>query len=90
MPFLRNSHLDLTTVRIETPRCVIVPFSLDGRVDIHELAKEFCKANKNLWVSEFLPNYEEEMVFITGAIEQIERRELFENFILEKETGKLI
>ena len=90
MHFLLNPHLDLTTSRIETARCVIVPFSLDGRVDIHELAEEFCLANKDLWVSEFLPNYEEEMVFVTGAIEQIERRELFENFILEKETGKLI
>ena len=90
MSFLSSPHLDLTTSRIETARCVIVPFSLDGRVDIHELTDEFCRANKDLWVSEFLPNYDEERAFVTGVIEQIERRELFENFILEKETGKLI
>jgi hypothetical protein len=50
MSFLRNIHLDLTTSRIETDRCVLVPYSLDGRVDIRELQEEFCLANKNLWV----------------------------------------
>ena len=33
MSFLRNPHLDLTTSRIETDRCVLVPFSTDGRED---------------------------------------------------------
>ena len=50
MTFLLNPHLDLTTSRIETLRCVLVPFSTDGRVDIHELQREFAKANKNLYV----------------------------------------
>ena len=90
MPFLRNPHLDLTTSRIETARCVIVPFSTDGRVDIRELGEEFCKANKNLYVSPFLPNYEEEMEFVTKMIELIVQREVFENVIIEKDTNKLI
>jgi hypothetical protein len=65
MSFLRNPHLDLTTSRIETDKCVLVPFSLDGRVDIRELQEEFCLANKDLWVSPFLPSYEEEIVWLT-------------------------
>lgn len=90
MTFLKNPHLDLTTQIIETPRCLIVPFSLDGRVDIHELAIEFCKANKDLYVSPFLPNYEQEIEFIKMNEEAIENGEVFENFILHKDTGGLI
>ena len=73
MPFLRNPHLDLTTSRIETSRCVIVPFSTDGRVDIRELQEEFCLANKNLWIAPVLPNYKEEMEFVTDIIDLISR-----------------
>ncbi len=40
MSFLSNPHLDLTISHIETARCVLVPFSLDGRVDIHELQEK--------------------------------------------------
>jgi hypothetical protein len=64
MSFLSNPHLDLTTVRIETPRCVLVPFSLDGVVDIHELTDEFCRANRDLYVSPFLPTYEQELEYL--------------------------
>lgn len=84
MSFLRNPHLDLTLQKIETPRCLIVPFSTDGRVDIHELTREFCLANKNLWVAPILPSYEEELEFVMGCIEQMKRGEVFENYILEK------
>lgn len=90
MSFLSNPHLNLTTSRIETTRCVLVPFSTDGRVDIRELAEEFCKANKDLYVSQFLPNYEEEIDYVIKMIEQIKSGELFENFILEKGTNRLI
>jgi RimJ/RimL family protein N-acetyltransferase len=90
MPFFSTPHLDLTTSRIETSRCVLVPFSLDGRVDIRELAEEFRNANKDLYVSQFLPNHEEEMDFVTKVVEQIKSGELFENFILEKGTNRLI
>ncbi len=90
MSFLRNPHLDLMTSRIETDRCVIVPFALDGRVDIRELGEEFCKANKNLYVSPFLPSYEEEVEFVTKMLELIVQGEVFENVILEKDTGRLI
>lgn len=90
MPFLLNPHLDLTTQIIETPRCVIIPFSTDGRVDIRELAEEFCKANKDFFVSPFLPTYEQELEFVGMQEMAIQNREVFENFILEKDTGRLI
>lgn len=90
MTFLINPHLDLITVRIETPRCVLVPFSTDGRVDIHELTAEFCKANKDFFVSPFLPNYEQEVEFIQKSIESMRAWEIFESFILEKENNRLI
>lgn len=90
MQFLRNPHLDLTTSRIETERCVLIPFSTDGRVDIRELTEEFCKANKNLYVSDFLPTYEQEVIWLQQLEEQIKNKEVFENFILSRERGKLI
>lgn len=90
MSFLRNPDLDLTTSRIETLRCFLIPFSLDGRVDICELQEEFCKANKNLWISPVLPSYEEEVIWLTWVEEKMRNRELFENFILEKDTGRFI
>ena len=90
MPFLRNPHLDLTTSRIETARCLLVPFSLDGRVDIRELQEEFCKANKNLWVSPVLPDYDEEYEYVRASEEKMARGEEFENFILDKTTKQLI
>ncbi len=90
MSFLSNPHLDLTTSRIETPRCVLIPFSLDGRVDIYELTEEFCKANKDLYVSLFLPTYEQEFEFIRLQEEAIRNGEVFENFILEKWTNRFI
>lgn len=90
MPFLRNPHLDLTTSRIETERCILVPFSTDGRVDIRELQLEFCKVNKDLYVGPHLPNYAEEMSFVEEVMRDMLNGETFENFILEKTTGKLI
>ena len=90
MTFLLNPHLDLTTSRIETARCLLVPFSTDGRVDIHELQVEFSKANKNLYVSPTLPTYEEEVDFLRKAEEKIGKGEEFENFIMDKTTHKLL
>ena len=90
MPFLKNPHLDLTSSRIETERCILVPFSTDGRVDIHEFATEFCKANQDHYVGPFLPTYEQELEFIKIQEETIRKGELFDNFILEKDTHRLI
>lgn len=90
MPFLKNPHLNLTTSRIETERCILLPFSTDGRVDIHELTEEFCKANKNLYVSPFLPTYEQEFEFIQKSEEKIKAGQEFENFVLGKDTNRLI
>lgn len=88
MPF--KSYTSPSTSRLETLRCVLLPFSLDGQVDIHELHEEFCKANINLYVAPKLPTYEDEVEYIRKAEEKIERCEEFENFILERETGRLI
>jgi hypothetical protein len=84
MPFLSNPHLFLSDSRIETNRCVLVPFSTDGRVNIRELQEEFCLANKNLYISSILPTYEQELEYIRAAEEKIARGEEFENFILGK------
>lgn len=88
--FLQDPHLDLTTSRIETDRCVLVPFSTDGRVDIRELQEEFCRANKNLYVSSILPTYEQEMDYVRASEEKIARGEEFENFILDKSSNSLV
>lgn len=90
MSFLRNSNLDLTISRIETDRCILIPFSIDGRVDIRELADEFCRANKDLYVSPFLPTYEQELEFVRASDEKIASGEEFENFILDKRNNALI
>lgn len=90
MLLLKTPHLNLTNSRIETPRCILVPFSTDGRVDIRELQEEFCRANKDLCVSPFLPTYEQEVEFVKQTEEKIARGEEFENFILERETGKIL
>lgn len=90
MSFLLNPHLNLTTVRIETKRYVLVPFSLDGRVDIHELTEEFCKVNKDFFVSPFLPNYEQEIKFLQKVMQDIEEKKVLELFILEKNTNRFI
>lgn len=90
MTFLKNPHLDLKKQTIETPRCIIVPFSVDGQVDIRELTEEFCKANKDLFVSPNLPSYDEELEFVKNSIDKISKWEEFENFILERWTNRLI
>jgi RimJ/RimL family protein N-acetyltransferase len=90
MPFLSNPHLDLTTSRIETARCLLVPFSTDGRVDIRELQEEFCRVNKNLYVSLILPTYEQELEYVRASEEKIARGEEFENFILDKASNSLV
>ena len=90
MSFLRNPHLDLTQEKIETNRCFIIPFSVDGRVDIHEVQQEFCKANKHLFVSSFLPSYEEEYDFIRNIEEGMKTGKSFENFIFLKDSGRFI
>lgn len=73
MSFLSNPHLDLTTVRIETPRCLLVPFTTDGTVDIHELTDEFCRANWDFQVAPILPTYEQEYEYVRDAISQMEQ-----------------
>lgn len=90
MSFLHNPHLDLTLQTIETPRCILVPFSTDGQVDINELNDEFCKANKDFFVSPFLPNHEQEVEFLQKVMQDIENRNVLELFVLEKDAKRFI
>jgi hypothetical protein len=73
MYLISSIHQDLPTLRLETPRCVLVPFSLDGRVDIRELQLEFSKANKNLYVAPKIPTYDEEVEYVRKSEEKIAR-----------------
>jgi hypothetical protein len=84
MPLLSNPNISLSTSRIESARCVIVPFSTDGRVDIREFQEEFCKANKSLYVSPILPTYQQELEYVKNEEEKIARGEAFENMILAR------
>lgn len=89
MTFLSNFNISLSNSRIETDRCILVPFSTDWRVDIRELQEEFCRANKAFLVR-MPPTYEQELEYMRRSEEKIARGEEFENFILEKRTNKLI
>lgn len=88
--WFKSPRLDLTSFRLETDRCIIVPFSSDGRVDIQELWEEFCRANKELYVSPVIPTYEQELEYVRASEEKMARWEEFENFILDRETKQLI
>lgn len=88
--WLQTGERDLSRERIETERCIITPFSFDTGVAMEELTQEFCKANKDLFVSPFLPTLPEEIEFVTKVVNAIMNGETFENFILEKETRALI
>jgi hypothetical protein len=90
MLLLKDPYLDLIHQYIETERCVIVPFSTDGIVDIKELTREFCKANKNYWISKTLPDYEEELELVKTIIIAMGNNEVFENFIIHKDSGELV
>lgn len=90
MTFLQSPHLDLATVRIETARCVLVPFSTDGRVNLHELQEEFCKANYNLFIWPKMPSYEQEVDYVDGVARDMKERKIIEFFILQKGTGRLM
>lgn len=90
MPLLSNPHLDLNISRIETARCILVPFSTDGRVDIREMQKEFCRINKNRWVSDLLPDYYQEYDYIKESESKIAQGIEFENFILDRRKNNLI
>lgn len=90
MPLLSNPHLDLTTSRIETERCLLVPVSLDAGVDIEELTSLFAKVNKNLWVAPHIPSFKEEENWVRDTATLIARGQEFENFILGKDTRRLI
>lgn len=90
MLLLKNPYLDLIHQYIETERCVIVPFSTDGIVDIKDHNREFNLANKNLWISKNLRDMGDEMEFIKTRMISMGNNEVFENFVLQKESGELI
>jgi hypothetical protein len=90
MYWLKNPHLDILSTRIHTPRCTLSPYTLDGTLDIQLFATEFCKANKNLYVSPYLPTYEEEYIFIQENVEKMKNRECIECTIYDTDTATMI
>lgn len=90
MFFLKDPYLDLMHQYIETDRCIVVPFSLGSVVDISEYTREFCKANKDLWINKELPTFDEEIDYIKKVMKSMGNSERFENFIIQKDTGELI
>ena len=90
MNWLQHWDINLASESIHTERCILVPFSLDVWVDMEELTREFCKANKDLFISPFLPTVTEEIEYIQNAANAIIQNEVFENFILDKQTHSLI
>lgn len=90
MHWLRDPHLDLPQSRIETDRCVIVPFSLD-LVRVEDIWAAYCQANRHHFVSPHTPETpEDEEKFLSSVRVSIERREVFENFIFEKESRQFL
>lgn len=88
-PFI--SPVNTHTSTIQTERCEIIPFSLsEERVHIEELWREFLKINQTRKVSDLLPTKKQEIDYIWWAILSMKNGQIFENFILEKETGKFI
>lgn len=59
-------------------------------MSIEELRDEFCLANQDHFVSQFLPTYEEERVYVAKMVEQIRAGELFENCVFDKKTMRFI
>lgn len=88
-PFLKNPNLNVLDIVIDTPRCTLKVFHMEW-VDFNKLTHDFCAANKDLYVSQYLPNVDEEKVFIQEVIEKIDHWEAIEFFIYDKKSGDII
>lgn len=66
--FLQNPEIDLESVMIETPRCTLEPFRMEG-IDFNDLQKAFLEANENFYVSDLHPTLEQERDFIAQSID---------------------
>ncbi|MFA6090755.1 MAG: GNAT family N-acetyltransferase, partial [Candidatus Gracilibacteria bacterium] len=87
--FLKNQEIDLETIVIETPRCTIEPFRMEG-IDFDDLSLAFRGANENFYVSEYLPNTQEEKEFITSTLEDRKNGKAFECFIFNKASRVIV
>ncbi len=90
MLLLKNPYLDLIHQYIETERCIIVPFSTNGLIDIKEYYREFNKANKDGWLTDVEIDPYDELEITKKNIITMGNNERFDNFILNKETGDLL
>ena len=88
-PFLKNPELDLDSITIETPRCILEPFRMEW-IDVSDLQKAFIEANENFYVSELHPTLEQERDFIAQTIEDRKNWKNFECYIFDKTSGNLI
>ncbi|MDD2917070.1 MAG: GNAT family N-acetyltransferase [Candidatus Gracilibacteria bacterium] len=88
-PYLKNPEMDIETVVIETPRCTIEPFRIEG-IDFTDLTGAFCGANEHLYISPYLPTVEQEYEYMHSVIENRKSGKAFECFIFDKVTGTLM
>lgn len=88
LPFLKNPSLNLNTLTIDTSRCILQVFHIG--IDFELLTRDFCEANKDLFVSQFLPSVDEEKIFIQETILKRNLGEAIEFFIYEKKTGAIV
>ncbi len=87
--FLQNPELDLESVTIESPRCILEPFRMEW-IEFDDLQKAFVEANEKFYVSPNHPTVEEEKEFIEWAISNRRSGKAFECYILDKNSGNLI
>lgn len=90
MLLLKDPYLELLHQYIETDRCIIVPYSTDGIVNLKDLNREFNKVNKKLWITDSLRDPVDEIEYIKTKIISMGNGEVFENFIIHKETWELL
>ena len=87
--FLKNPELDLESVKIETPRCMLEPFHTEW-IDFDDLLKAFLEVNENFYVNKFRPTREQNRNIIKQIIRDRHHWTNFTCYIFHKETGMLL
>ena len=90
MIHLKDPYLDLATQYIETDRCIIIPFSTKSIIDLRELTHEFRRANVHRWINDMQPDIEDEFEYVKNTMIAIGNNEVFENFIVHRDSGDFL
>lgn len=85
----KNPSYQFSNVSISTSRCILRPFHFDG-IDFKKLAEDFCAANKDLFISQYLPNEEEEKSYIQEVIENMNHGNTLDFFIYDRNSENII